>query len=107
MMILGTGYNQTKEDKIRILESARGNLNENVPELKMHDYLCSNCKQVMVDGRSYGMYETKKIVNGLKPKDIKYIAAYESANPSVYGGNSQNGLIEIFLTEKKKKKISW
>ena len=104
IIILGTGYNQSREDKERILDSIRANLNTNVPKLRIHDYLCSQCKQVVVDGRPIGVYEAQGIVNELKEKDIKYIATYESANPSIYGQNAKNGLIEIYLTDKAKRR---
>ncbi|MGE0930892.1 hypothetical protein [Peijinzhouia sedimentorum] len=106
MIFLGSSYNQSKEDKVRILDNITNNLNRNVPELKIHDFFCSKCMQVIIDGRPYGVYDAKKIVNSLKAKDIKYIAEYESANPSVYGQNAKNGLIEVFLTETKKRKNS-
>ncbi len=107
IIILGTGYSQSDDDKKRILGRIRENLNENIPELKIHDFLCSKCKQVIIDGRAYEIYEAKEIVNNLTVKDIEYIADYESSDPSVYGQNAQNGLIEIYLTKKGKKKKSW
>jgi len=105
MIILGTGNNQSRNDKREILEKVKINLNTNVPNLKIHDYLCSQCKQVLIEGRPYGIYEAQKILNELKVRDIKYIAKYDSADPKVYGQNATNGLVEIFLTDKKKK--SW
>lgn len=104
IIILGTGSKQSREDKERILDSIRANLNTNVPKLRIQDYLCSQCKQVVVDGRPLGIYEAQGIVNKLKEKDIKYIATYESANPSIYGQNAKNGLIEIYLTDKAKRR---
>ena len=104
---MGTGYNQSREDKERILDSIRANLYTNVPKLRIHDYLCSQCKQVVVDGRPIGIYEAQGIVNNLKEKDIKYIATYGSANPSIYGQNAKNGLIEIYLTDKAKRRKNW
>jgi hypothetical protein len=105
LILLGTGYNQSDDDKKRILDSIRDNLNESVPELIIHDFLCSKCMQVIIDGRPYGIYQAKKIVNQLKVSDVKYIAEYKSANLAVYGQNAKNGMIEIFL--KKKNKKNW
>ncbi len=107
IILLGTGYSQSDDDKSQILGRIRENLNANVPKLKIHDFLCSKCKQVIIDGRAYEIYEAKEIVNNLTVKDIEYIADYESSDPSVYGQNAQNGLIEIYLTKKGKKKKSW
>ncbi len=105
LILLGTGYNQLDDDKKRILDSVRDNLNESVPELIIHDFLCIKCMQVIIDGRPYGIYQAKEIVNQLKVSDVKYIAEYKSANPAVYGQNAKNGMIEIFL--KKKNKKNW
>src|SRR5687768_9816831 len=59
IIILGTGHNQTREDKEGILDSIRANINTNVPKFRIHDYLCSPCKQVVVDGRPLGIYEAQ------------------------------------------------
>jgi hypothetical protein len=107
IILLGTGYRQSVDDKTRILDNIRDNLNENLPELNIHDFVCSKCMHLIVDGRPYSVYDAQKIVNEIKSKEIKYIAYYKSANPSVYGQNVKNGLIEIFLIEKKMKKKSW
>jgi hypothetical protein len=104
IIILGTGDNQPEEDKNRILDGIRNNLNTNLPKLKIHDYLCSQCKQVMVDGRTVDAYAAQKLLNTLRVKDIKYIASYKSADPSMYGQNARNGLIEIYLTAKGKRR---
>jgi hypothetical protein len=105
IIILGTGYNQSREDKERILDGIRVNLNTYVPKLRIHDYLCSLCKQVVVDGQPFGIYEAQGIINYLKEKDVKFIATYESANPGIYGQNAKNGLIEIYLTNKAKRRL--
>lgn len=104
IIVLGTGDNQPEEDKNRILDGIKNNLNTNLPKLKIHDYLCSQCKQVMVDGRTVDAYATQKLLNTLRVKDIKYIASYKSADPSMYGQNARNGLIEIYLTAKGKRR---
>lgn len=104
IIVLGTGDNQPEEDKNRILDGIRNNLNTNLPKLKTHDYLCSRCKQVMVDGRAVDPYAAQMMLNKLKVKDIKYIASYKSADPSMYGQNARNGLIEIYLTAKGKRR---
>lgn len=101
MILAGAGdYNQTKESKLKELDSIRANLNKNLPELVIKDFICENCKQVVVDGTPIGMYESRTLVNDLKPKDIDFIVSYESANPRIFGRNSVNGLIEIFLKKK-------
>jgi hypothetical protein len=107
IMVLGTGYNQSNEDKGKILDIIRTNLNTNVPKVRIHDYLCSQCRQVIIDGHPIGIYEAQRMVNELKEKDIKYIASYRSADPSVYGQNARNGLIEIYLTDKAKRNKDW
>lgn len=99
LILLGTGYNQSKDDKLKLLNSIRTNLNKNVPELIIHDFKCNQCMQVIIEGQPYGIYDAKKIVNKLKVNDIKYIAHYESANPSIYGQNAKNGLVEIYLID--------
>lgn len=106
IILLGTGYHQSKKDKGRLLDSIRINLNANLPKLRIHDYVCSQCKQVIIEGQPINMYEAQRIVNELKGKDIKYIASYKSANPKIYGQYAKNGLIEIYLTDKGKRKNS-
>jgi hypothetical protein len=104
IIVLDTGDNQPEEDKNRILGIIRNNLNANFPKPKTPDYLCSQCKQVMVDGRSVDPYAAQAMLNKLKVKYIKYIASYKSADPRIYGQNAKNGLIEIYLTAKGKKR---
>jgi hypothetical protein len=101
MILVGAGeYGQARESKLKELDSIRANLNDNLPELVIRDYICKNCKQVVVNGTPIGMYEARTFVNELKIKNIDFIVSYESANPSVFGRNSVNGLTEIFLKKK-------
>jgi hypothetical protein len=101
MILVGAGgYDQTKEKKREELDSIRSNLNDNLPEFVIRDYICKLCKQVVVDGTPIGMYEARTLVNELKPKNIDYIVSYKSANPAVFGRNAINGLTEIFLKKK-------
>lgn len=93
-------YDQSKESKLKELDSIRANLNKNLPKLVIQDYICESCKQVVVDGKPIGMYEARILVNELKPKNIDFIVSYESANPRIFGRNSINGLTEIFLKKK-------
>ena len=101
MILVGAGdYGQKKEKKLEELESIRTNLNDNLPEVVIRDYVCKLCKQVVVDGTPVHMYDARTLVNELKPKDIDFIVSYESANPAMFGRNSVNGLTEIFLRKK-------
>jgi len=105
VIILGTGHGQSREDKERILDSVKSNLNTYVPKVRIRDYLCDQCVQVVVDGRPLGIYETQEIVNRLTKRDVRYIATYASANPKIYGRNAKNGLIEVYLTDKAKRRL--
>lgn len=104
IIVLGTGDNQPDEDKNRILGIIRNNLNANLPKLKIRDYLCSQCKQVMVDGRAVDAYAAQAMLKKSKVKYVKYIASYKSADPRIYGQNAENGLVEIYLTAKGKRR---
>lgn len=98
MILVGAGdYKQPKEKKIKELDSIRTNLNENLPELIIRDYICKLCKQVIIDGMPIEMYKARTLVNELKPKNIDFIVSYESANPAIFGRNAVNGITEIFL----------
>lgn len=100
--VLSTGSNQAEEEKERILSKVRANLNDNLPKLVIRDYLCQDCMQVVVDGMSVGVYQARQLVNDLKMEDIQNIAMYDTPNPEVYGRNAKNGLVEIYLKNKKK-----
>lgn len=101
VILVGAGeYNQSKESKLKELDSIRSNLNKNLPKIVIRDYICEGCKQVVVDGTPIGMYEARNLVNELKPKNIDFIVSYESANPRIFGRYSINGLTEIFLKKK-------
>ncbi|WP_350103785.1 hypothetical protein [Fulvivirga sp.] len=107
VMAVGLGkYEQTKEEKQEELDSIRANLNRNLPNLIIRDYICSDCKQVTVDGRPLWVYDAKDLVNNLKVEEIDFIMSYEYANPEAFGRNAKNGLIEIFLTKKAAKRRS-
>jgi hypothetical protein len=96
VMLLGTGENQTKEEKKKLLSLIRNNLNEHVPNLIIHDYTCEACKQLVVDGAPVEMYRAKEFLNEVKLKHIQYIGMYDAPDPAVYGRNAKNGMVEIF-----------
>ncbi|WP_299990253.1 hypothetical protein [uncultured Pontibacter sp.] len=100
--VLSTGSNQTEEEKERILSKVRANLNDNLPKLVIRDYVCQDCMQVVVDGMPIRVYQARQLVNDIKKEDIQNIAMYDTPNPEVYGSNAKNGLVEIYLKNKKK-----
>ena len=101
MVIIGAGnIKQPKETKQKELDSIRTNLNRNLPKVAIRDFICEQCKQVVVDGTPLNIFKAQTFVNDLKVEDIDYIVSYESANPMVFGRNSVNGLTEIFLKKK-------
>lgn len=100
--VLSTGSNQTKEEKERILSKVRANLNDNLPKLVISDYLCQHCMQVVVNGVPVWVYQARQLVNDIKIEDIQNITMYDTPNPEVYGRNAKNGLVEIYLKDKKK-----
>lgn len=100
--VLSTGSNQTEEEKERILSKVRANLNDNLPKLVIRDYVCQDCMQVVVDGTPLWVYQAIQLVNNIKIEDIQNISLYDTPNPEVYGRNAKNGLVKIYLMEKKK-----
>jgi|GEM_PF-5827464 len=108
MILVGAGdYHQSRNKKIEELNLIQKNLNNNLPDLVIKDYLCKLCKQVIVDGIPVEMFKAKSLVNDIRPKDIDFIISYDSANPTIYGRNSIIGLTEIFLKKKKSRKYQY
>ncbi|WP_456461531.1 hypothetical protein [Reichenbachiella sp.] len=101
VIIISAGdIDQSNEVKQKELDSIRTNLNTHLPQLVIRDFICEQCKLVVVNGTPIGMYDARTLVNNLKPRNIEYIVSYESANPMVFGCYSVNGLTEIFLKKK-------
>lgn len=97
VMVVGTGSQQSRSAKKKELDLIRENLNIHLPKIIIKDFVCNECKQVVIDGYTFTQYEAKEIVNQLKLREIEYIDSYPTAKQSIYGRNAVNGLTTIYL----------
>ncbi len=97
-VVLSTAQQTTKE-KEALLTEITDFYNEKVPEVRIRDFLCKDCKPLSVNGRFPMLpYDAKEFLNSIKVDQIKHIAIYdEPLNVDFFGSAYKNGLIEMTL----------
>ena len=57
ILLIGTKGNQSRKHKLQQLQLIQTNLNENLPKVLLRDYICDQCRQVVIDGSPINMWD--------------------------------------------------